>query len=135
MGTDTVLSEARARIIWGETPLTVREFLVARGVSRAVAEAQVQEYVHERNREIRGIGMRSLLEGVLLTGVAGGVLYWISTWVFPPGGGRVYGLEGRVLSLGMIFLAAIGLYGLWKLAKGIVYVVRPQSEQGSVSEM
>ena len=128
---DKIVSEARARIIWGESFSSVRAFLVSNGVSDAEADAKIQEFVLERNREIRSIGIRNVLVGVLLAGSAGGVLYWI----LPPGAAGVYGLGGRSIITGVIVLAAIDLYGLWRLVKGIVYLVRPQSEHKSIPDI
>jgi len=132
---DKIVSEARARIIWGESFSSVRAFLVSNGVSDAEADAKIQEFVLERNREIRSIGIRSVLVGGLLAGSAGGGLYWIATWILPPGAAGVYGLGRRNIITGVIVLAAIDLYGLWRLVKGIVYLVRPQSEHKSIPDI
>ena len=132
---DKIVSEARARIIWGESSLSVRAFLVSNGVSEAFADAKIAEFVLERNREIRSLGIRSVVVGVLLAGSAGGVLYWIATWILPPGDAKVYGLGGRSTITGVVALAAIALYGLWRLVKGVVYLVRPQSEHKSIPDI
>jgi len=52
---DKFISEARARIIWGEPSLTVRDFLISNGVSDLVADAKVEEFMLERNRELRSL--------------------------------------------------------------------------------
>ena len=132
---DKIVSEARARIIWGESFSSVRAFLVSNGVSDEDADAKIQEFVIERNREIRSIGIRSVLVGILLAGSAGGVLYWMCTWILPPGGARVYGLGGRGVIGGVIVLGAIALYGLWRLVKGVIYLLRPQSERKSIPDL
>ncbi len=132
---DKIVSEARARIIWGESFSSVRAFLVSNGVSDADADAKILEFVLERNREIRSIGIRSILLGVLLAGSAGGVLCWIATWILPPGAAKVYGLGGRSIIAGIIVLGAIALYGLWRLVRGVVYLVRPQSEHKSIPDI
>jgi len=135
MNADKFITEARARIIWGEASSSVRDFLVSNGISQAVADTRVQEFVLERNREIRGIGIRGILVGVLLTGAAGGALYWIFAWILPPGAARVYGLGGKGIITGVIVLGAIALYGLWRLAKGIICIVRPQSARKSIPDI
>ncbi len=132
---DKVVLEARARIIWGESFSSVRAFLVSNGISESDADAQIQEFAIERNREIRSIGIRSVVVGVLVTCSAGGVLYWIATWILPPGAARVYGLGGNSVITGVIVLVAIAVYGLWRLVKGIVYLVRPQSELKSIPDI
>jgi hypothetical protein len=135
MEPDKLISEARARIMWGESPSAIREFLVANGISDPVADARITEFILERNREIRSIGVRDALTGAGLASAAGGALYWISTWVLPPGAARVYGMGGRVIIAGVVVLGAIALYGFWKLVKGIIYLVRPQSEHTSIPDM
>jgi hypothetical protein len=49
MNPDKFISEARARIIWGEPSASVREFLVSNGVSGWVADAKLKEFELERN--------------------------------------------------------------------------------------
>src|SRR5882672_7573322 len=75
MCADKIISEARARVIWGEPSLTVRDFLISNGVSAAVAEAKLKEFQFERRRELRKIGFRNVLIGGILAGAAGATLY------------------------------------------------------------
>jgi hypothetical protein len=51
MSIDKIISEARARVIWGEPSLTVRDFLIANGVSAAAVEAKLKEFQFERSRK------------------------------------------------------------------------------------
>jgi hypothetical protein len=60
MSPDKIISEARARIIWGDPALAVRDYLVSNGVPVAVAEAKLSEFELERSRELRRIGLRNL---------------------------------------------------------------------------
>src|SRR5437867_3099588 len=122
---DEFMSEARAKIIWGEPPSSVRGFLVSSGVSGAVADAKVAEFCLERNRELRKIGFRDFLIGVVLTVAAGMSLYMgISL-------GAVS--SGWIRTLALVLLA--GLYGLWKLGKGVIYLTRPQSVHKSIPDI
>src|SRR5438477_11814249 len=75
MSSDKSITEARARIIWGEPSSSVRDFLISNGVSVAVADAKLQEFEAERSRELRRIGFRNVLIGAVLTGAAGITLY------------------------------------------------------------
>ena len=125
MPPDKVITEARARIIWGDSTASVREYLVSNGISSSVADAKLAEFSLERNRELRRIGFRNLLVGVLLTG-ASGVTLWIAMPHSTPTSGIVTGLA-------VVFMA--GCYGLWRLVTGIVYLVRPQSEHKSIPDI
>jgi hypothetical protein len=125
MSADKIISEARARVIWGEPSLTVRDFLISNGVPAAVAEAQLKGFQSERSRELRKIGFRNVLIGGVLTGAAGVTLY--SAFAIANGS------SGIIKALAVVLLA--GIYGLWKLVKGVVYLVRPQSEHGSIPDI
>jgi hypothetical protein len=122
---DKVISEARARIIWGEPALTVREFLISNGVSAEVAQAKLTEFEFERSRELRRIGLRNVLVGGVLTGTAGVTLYLAFA--------MASATSGIIKALAVVLLA--GLYGLWKLLKGIAHLIRPQTEQRSVPDI
>ena len=135
MEPDKLITDARARMIWGESSSSVRGFLISNGISDTVADAKIKDFILERNREIRSVGVRNILVGVVLTGAAGSVLYWIFTWILPPGAARVYGVGGRAVIAGAVVLGVIVLYGFWKLVKGIFYLVRPQSEHKSVPDI
>jgi len=125
MNADKFISEAKARIIWGESSPSVRDFLIANGVSDLVADAKLKEFELERSRELRGIGLRNVLIGIVLTGAAGITLYL----TLPIASAT----SGIIKALAVVLLA--GLYGLWKLVKGAIYLFRPQSEHKSIPDI
>jgi len=125
MNADKLMSEARARIIWGEPSLAVRDFLISNGVSVLVADAKLKEFEFDRNRELRRIGLRNVLVGGLLTVAAGITLYMTSP--------IASATSGLIKALAVVLLA--GLFGFWKLVKGVVYLVRPQSEHKSIPDI
>ncbi len=128
MHTEKLITEARAKIIWGEPAESVRYFLTSNGMSGAEADEQIKAFNLERNREIRKKGIKYTLIGAALTGVSGGLIYLLLAksenyhWSSRSGRG-----------LGVLMLA--GGYGLWKLVNGIIYLVRPQSEHQSISDL
>jgi hypothetical protein len=122
---DKIMMDARARIIWGESPQAVRDFLVSNGVSIDAADTKLLEFQLERNRELRRIGLRNVLIGGVLTAAAGIALY-LSFRV-------ASATSGIVSALAVVLLA--GLYGFWKLLKGIGYLLRPQSEHKSIPDI
>src|SRR6516162_9551119 len=108
MNTDELIVEARAKIIWGEEPASVRNFLVSNGMSANDAEVKLRDLIRERNAEIRKLGVRDVLIGGALVGGAVFFFYSLfrSTHI-----SHVSVREGR--GLGFVFVLA--LYGLWRL--------------------
>ena len=128
MNTDELIVEARARIIWGDEPASVRYFLTTNGMSAADADAKIKEFNAERNREIRRLAIRDILIGVALIGGAG-IFFWL---LFASK--RIPSTSVRSAK-GYGVLALAGLYGLWKLVNGIINLVRPKSEHGSIPDL
>jgi hypothetical protein len=127
MKPDALISEARAKIVWGDTASSVREFLTSKGMSATDADVRIKELSAERNAEIRKIGIRSTLIGVALVIGAGILLYVFNRQsVFA----AVFGSTDHYL---IIVLG--GLYGVWKIVIGVTYLVRPQFENESLTEI
>lgn len=122
---NSILTEARAKIIWGEPASSVRSFLVSNGMSDADTDAKIKEFVEERNVVIRKIGIKNILIGLLLL-VASGIGFYSVTQHVPT---TYYQAKG----FAVIVIAAF--YGLWKLINGIFRLVRPQSEEESITEI
>jgi hypothetical protein len=125
MTAEQVIIEARARIIWGDSVASVREYLVSNGISSPEADIKVAEFCLERNRELRQMGFRNLLIGILLVASSG-----IALWLILP---RGYIGSAWVKSAALVLMA--GCYGLWKLWVGISYLIRPQSEHKSLPDI
>ena len=121
----TPMLEARARIIWGDSMESVRDYLISNGISAEDADARLHEFASERNSELRKIGLRNLFVGILVTGASG-----ITFWIAMPHSSVTIGI---VKALALVLMA--GCYGLWKLWTGIVYLIRPQSEHKSIPDI
>ncbi|HZI32633.1 MAG TPA: hypothetical protein VFF11_09835 [Candidatus Binatia bacterium] len=133
MDTNEIFVEARARIIWGDSPASVRDYVIANGIPAPEAEARIKEFNTERDVEIRKMGIRRVLIGAGLLLMAGIVLYAvISSYDKGSSVGHISS-RGDGTAFGMALLAAF--YGFWKLLNGICDLVRPKSEEGSVSDM
>ncbi len=129
MDPDKLITEARARIIWGEELPSVRAFLITNGMSESDADAKVREFNLERIREIRGIGLKNTVIGLALVLGGGGIIYLFLNYGHTHAGiGRGY---GRILG----FPAVAVCYGFWKLTNGIFNLVRPQSEHKAISDI
>jgi hypothetical protein len=128
MSTDDLIVEARARIVWGDEPTSVGSFLTSNGMSVAEAAAKIKELTLEREAEIRKLGIRDVLIGAALIGAAGVFFCWLFRASHIP---RVSVRSAK--GYGVLVLAAF--YGLWRLVSGIVRLVRPKAERGSIPDI
>jgi hypothetical protein len=124
---NTILSEARAKIIWGEPPSSVRDYLVSHGLSSAEADAKIKEFNVERNATIRKVGLKNTIMGAALVLVTGWICYVYCK--NPKFDWNRYALRN------IATIVLVGLYGCWKLINGIIYLVWPQSEDKSITEI
>jgi hypothetical protein len=113
MSASQVITEARARIIWGEAPNSVRQFLISNSISSTDADSIIEGFILEKNAGLRRDGIREILSGTVLLGASGGVLLWILL---------VAGLQDTIVLFGRggIILACIGSYGAWRLVRGVI---------------
>ena len=128
MDTEKLITEARAKIIWGEAAESVRDYLTSNGMPGPEADEQIKAFNRERNREIRKMGIKNTLIGAVLTAISGIVIYLLLAKSEIPHSSTSAGRGLGILVLG-------GVYGLWKLVNGIIYLVRPQSEHQSISDL
>jgi len=127
-----LISEARAKIIWGEPSSSVRSFLTAKGISDIEAEAAIKQFDDERNSEIRSIGIKKTFIGAALTIGAGVFFYWSFKHVDID---QMNSRSARGFVTMVLVIAIGGFYGLWKLMDGITYLVRPRSVVKSISDI
>ena len=125
---DALITEARARITWGEATSSVYSFLIVNGVPKADAMLQIKQLTLERNAEIRGVGIKNLCLAAVLIAVA-----TIFLWRIFVGGHIGYSTTARGKAAGIFVL--IGLYGINRLIKGIFDIIRPQLDDESLSEL
>jgi hypothetical protein len=125
MNLEGSIVEARARIMWGESSSSVHEFLTSNGISAGDADAKIKELLIERNAEIRRLGIRRILIGSVLIGAPGILLYALFA----------HSNVGIGVGRTCAFLILAALYGLWKLADGIFFLIRPKSEHRSIPDI
>ena len=118
-----LIVEARAKIFWGELFPSVLGFLTSNGIPAAEADSKIREFQHERNREIRKLGVKSILIGLLVGSLATFTLY-IFAWPLDRG-------SMVLANAGIATIVFVGLYGLWKIGIGLVYLIWPQSVRKS----
>jgi hypothetical protein len=119
--------DARARIIWGESPESVRDFLISHGIAATEVDAHIKAFEAERNAEIRKAGVRNVAVGAAILLAAGIIFYPCYRYldaVSYTGGVRL-----------IIAFAIGGLYGLWRLAKGLAHLLRPRAEHRPIGDL
>lgn len=116
-----VETEARAKILWGDSREEVIAFMVVAGIDRPEATEYVDEVLKERLQAIRGAGLRRFLIGIPLTCVP--FVAWFGFLAIH----RIY-----VWPLALTIMA--GLYGIWSLITGLMMFISPKSESGNAAE-
>jgi hypothetical protein len=115
----TAQSEARAKMLWGDSREDVVKYLMLQGFSVPEAQSLVQEMFLERAATIRKNGIRKIITGILMMCaplIAIGVMFAMG-FVSP-----------QLLAIPIM----IGVYGAYCVLKGIIMTVAPKSEPGEV---
>jgi hypothetical protein len=113
--------EAKAKILWGDPPKEVINFLMIRGLNHQEASETVRMLFKERLAAIRADGIGKILTGIFVAlGSASSLVFFvkigfISIWL-----------------LGAVAIA--GVYGLWTILVGVLKVLAPKSERGDASD-
>ena len=122
-----ILSEARARIIWGESAASVHGYLITNGIAREMAGLKIREFLAERNRVIRRNAIKKIVLG-------GGLFAAAVLFVLHAATNRNFSWSERTAK-GVAVICLVGIYGFCKLINGIIYLVRPQCETESITEI
>jgi hypothetical protein len=116
-----VETEARAKILWGDSREEVIAFMVVQGIDRAEATEFVDEVLNERAQAIRGAGLRKIFIGIPL--------------IFVPFGAWIYFMAVGLIYPWVFALTIIGgLYGIWSLITGVIMFISPKKESGDVTD-
>ncbi len=119
---ENVAVEARAKLMWGESPEKVRAFLEAKGVHRAEAEVLIEEVMVERAGDIRRHGTMWVVFGGF--SAIAPVTYYFTA--------RAYGVMEFKFFGG---LSVLGVCGLYKFFDGLAMVLRPRSYKADLSKL
>lgn len=115
-----VVIDARAKIIWGESPEKVRMFLQAQGVGDQEALALIEACIKERAASIREDGIKKAWAGALF--VLAPVAYYY--------GSQAIGFWSLKLFAGLIVLGAVGAA---KITNGLSLALRPRATKGDLA--
>lgn len=121
MTTEKLIAQARAKIIWGESPDMVLAFLKTEGMGDQQSTALIELLANERKQIIQAHGKRNLIFGSALICVPIiSYLTFHSVRIVPL---KIFGTT-----------VAIGAFGFWKASKGVFDLVRPDLQRGDLSD-
>jgi len=122
MSQENLIVEARSRLIWGESPEQVLQYLVDKGVSDQQAKGIIKMVQGERNAAIRGAGINKIITGILM-GTAPAIAWFSTAWL-----GFIF---TKILAVA-ILIAAVGL---WRIVSGAMMLFAPHMEKGDLSKL
>ena len=120
--TESLIYEARARIMWGDSEYDVSDWLASQGVDSDRIEELMLACRKERDSAIRKRGITELVTGILIVVVA--VVVGLSMLNISYGSGK--GLGGAVV---------LGLYGLYKANNGLNWLYAGGKTRGSITDI
>ena len=116
-----VEAEARSKMMWGDPIEEVVKFLRMQGLGIPEAAAMANSLLNDRIKALRSIGIQKILTGVGLMCVPViAFFYFQRLGVFPI---KLFAMT-----------IAVGLYGAWRLIKGMFMLLVPKSEPGDVAD-
>jgi hypothetical protein len=122
---DKISSEARARIIWGDTIPEVKDWLRSKGLSVVQIECVITSSIQERSAAIRLKGIRNAIVGSILIVVS--TLLFI--WLFNTKHHYISNYRGSYI------VALLYVFGAWRLGMGLYYIISGSKASGSLTDM
>lgn len=118
---DALIIEARAKVIWGESPESVFSYLQAKGLGDKEAGELLSALLGERVAHIRRDGFRRLATGCafMICPVVGYFVYRAGT------------LSHKAFSATLV----LGAWGLWKAIHGLWTVLGARKQRGEISNL
>ena len=134
-----VALEARARVMWGDGPIAVRNFLYEKKISVEDSSFLVKELFEERRQVVLFFGKQLIGWGVaaMILGIIGWAII-LSGMDFPDGAIWQHrtgpGRGGNPLWILPAVLAFLPLYGVYKFFSGIIWVKFPHKNKKDLSQ-
>ena len=118
------MTEAKARIIWGEPYDHVSSWLQGFGLSAHECQTALQDALSERARTMRARGTRNCIIGLLLGGIGTIGIVTIT---------QESAIRGASRSVGVSIVALF--VGIWCVCTGIDRLISGARAKGSLAEM
>ena len=117
---EPIVVDARAKIVWGESPEKVLAFLQSKSVGDKDAFELIEELQKERAASIRADGIKKTWIGVLF--VLAPVAYYFASMLI--------GYWSMKFFAALIVLGAVGLV---KITNGLSMILRPRAITGDLA--
>jgi hypothetical protein len=114
-------AEARSKVMWGDDPAMISNYLLSQGFSADEAKATLAPMFAERTAAVRkaGVGKMFVGAGMILAGILALVFFLMGY------------LPDKIMGAGV----CVGVWGLWKVISGLIMFLSPKSEKGDVGDM
>lgn len=121
---EKLILEARAKIIWGDSPASVATWLRSQNVDERRIQEVLDVALRERDLEIRRKGGEELIAGGAIFGIAVVLLIVLASVSGGPRGSQLFAA-----------LVVAAAYGVYRLVNGVVLLGRGASARGSVGSI
>ena len=121
--------EGRSRIVWGENPSEILEYMIGEGVDEQHARDLIGIALKERDEHIRARGRNSVTKGLIAI-VIGGIGAALAIKYDPYPKMRRSPMSYVFAAFGMLFL-----WGLFHFIRGLRWALSGSKMRGSVTDM
>ncbi len=118
---EPIAVEARAKIMWGESPAKVHAFLISKNVGEQDAAVLLEAIIAERAESIRSDGTKKIWIGALCVAVP--IAYYLVT----------HFLLGHWTLRGFTAPVVLGVVGIAMITQGVFMVFRSKTMSGDLS--
>ena len=122
------ITEARCKIIWGDEPDSVKEFLKDESIPQEEADDVVRRLLDERHAAVRKNGIIKLSKAIVLLLILGALLYLMISAAKEYSAYRIHKVLGPLVGLASVAL----LWNLWKGIDAIFEILDPTKFKGDV---
>jgi protein-S-isoprenylcysteine O-methyltransferase Ste14 len=126
-----LIIEARAQIMWGELPDTVRQLLLAGGLSKFETDKVIEELLNERYKQIKNLNLKRLITHLISLILC---IVFICFLLLNQTIQDHYTMRRGAAVVGT-FATYILLWSAWKLIDALTQILRPDKASGTVGNI
>ena len=122
------ITDARCKIIWGDEPDSVREFLKEESIPKEEADRVVQRLLYERHAAVRKNGIIKLTKSIVLLLILVSLLFLMISAAKEYSAYRIHKALGPLVGLASV----ASLWNLWKATDATFEILDPTKFKGDV---